>query len=195
MVEKKESPKSLQAFGEAFTTHMDGGMEQIELAAKAYPDEAPEYFQHKLRPGVPSRVWNNMLRVGRGWLHRDLLFSSSPAAGALSVCPIEVQRKYLKPGATFMVAVGGGDHLQISFDNLQPVQVRQIFEHGKVRDLAAQRAWLEAEKTKVDIARASARTLAAAGEKQVFVRQKKLWVGDMCFTRTQLLEYLKQMGD
>lgn len=90
-------------------------------------------------------------KVGRKNFRPELAIASYPAAAALRRLPYGEQGKLLSSGVEFLTAKG--DIIILNVANITDLQKRQIFlPDGGVRGIAAQRAWVESEKTRLALA-------------------------------------------
>lgn len=192
-----------------FKEAIDASAESMKKAAMAYykaiklsPD-ARKVFSDAF-PTVSSSTWNGFVKVASNRLDERLLFDASAGGVALARCDIDTQRLYLtKPVA---VAVENGDHLMVHVDKMTSEQVRQVFNHGVVRDLPEQRAWIETQKTRLATRKAAMSEAASEPKKQAKKREPeakefKVWIaakrihftGNGSMTASELAEWLGKM--
>lgn len=96
---------------------------------------------------VPDVVVSKLSKLGHGTLMPQLLFSSYPAVAPIGRLPSSTQKDVLEKGVE--VLTDDGQVLIVSAENLTTQQCRQVFSLGTVRTLAAQRAWMESERTRL----------------------------------------------
>lgn len=94
--------------------------------------------------GVSKDILSRFEQIGRNSLYPKLLASTSAGARALSSCPYSEQKYYTENTMSVLVIrEDDTDVLQVKLDDLTPEQVKQVFNRGRIRDLAGQRAYLE----------------------------------------------------
>jgi len=94
--------------------------------------------------GVSKDILSRFEQIGRNALYPKLLASTSAGARALSSCPYSEQKHYVENAVEVLVMRDGQpDTLKVALDDLTTDQVKQVFNRGRIRDLAAQRAYLE----------------------------------------------------
>jgi len=89
-------------------------------------------------------------RIGRKQLNPILLTVNYPACSYMTRIAKSDQDRLLS-GPLEVLIVGKNDEvsiLQIDAENLTFDQCRQVFDRNKVRDIPAQRAWIESQKAK-----------------------------------------------
>lgn len=80
-------------------------------------------------------------QLGRKQLMPELLIASYSAANKIARLPYSQQRSVMEDGVD--VLLGNGDTMKIMPENLNPDQVRQVFDKNLVRNIAAQKAYME----------------------------------------------------
>jgi hypothetical protein len=134
---------TVRGFAEAFTRAEDS----FRAAGKIYADAIAQFGQEAREkfaaacPKIAPTTWRRLEALGNGSLDGRLLTASSMGAAALRRLPAPMQTKALDNGVD--VLVGNGDTLRVQVDNLTPEQSRQVFASDHIRDIAAQRAWME----------------------------------------------------
>lgn len=177
---------------EQFRAKINESANSIEEAARIYYNavhgspEAAALFRSAF-PSVSSRTWSNFMKLAQGALLKSLVFNGSHGAVALSYCDIDSQKVFTTNPVPVMLS--NGDILQIHLDKLTGFQSRQVFNRGSVRDLAEQRAWIETQKTRAKITK----TKMVDRENGVFVKGNRLHVGELKFSKADLLRYIKMM--
>jgi hypothetical protein len=100
-------------------------------------------------PSLSPAVIAKFEAIGRGTLNPQLLLSESPGVRKLRAMPISVQN-HLEGGSVDLLVLRekGVDVMKVEIKNLTQSQAAQVFGRYNVRDLAAQRAWLEDKQTR-----------------------------------------------
>ena len=135
-------------------------------------------------------------RIGRKQLRPELLISRYPAARHMLTLTYSDQVKYDENPVAVVVTRDGDktDVLQIATKNLTKPQCKQVFEKtasgNRVRSEAAQKAWLESERTKASTQQGT-KTKKATWE----IRDGKLviHVAPITFTRKEVMAMLQTM--
>jgi len=137
---------TLEGYVKKFREAVERGVNAIEEAAQVYaaaldehPAAASEFAARC--PGIPATAWAGFEAVGRGWVDKRLLWGGGAAQRALKYLPISMQRQALDGGVELLI--GSGESLIVNVDNLTADQCRQVFAKDRIRDLGAQRAWVE----------------------------------------------------
>jgi len=125
-----------------------------------------------------------MERVGRGKLHPELADKSGVGYQKLRSCVYSDQAKYISEPVEVLLC--NGDVLKVSVADLTKEQANQVFNYDKIRDIAAQKAFLESVKssTAVDIVRK---------QSPYTVTKQGLRVGSLLITKNELLNILSEM--
>lgn len=132
-----------------FKELMEAGIQNIAKACKLYVSlidedtEAAERFRDAC-PYISEGTWADFELVGRGMMHHELIWGGGRCANKLKALPFSQQKLAMEDGVKVLTSTG--DTLTVRPDRMTPFQVRQAFDNGHLRDLAAQRAWLESAK-------------------------------------------------
>lgn len=135
--------EAVRAFADAFNRAEDSFRAAGRLYAEtiaAFGQAARERFAAAC-PKIAPTTWRRLEALGNGSLDARLLTASSKGAAALRRLPAPIQTSALDEGVE--VLIGNGETLRIQVDNLTPEQTRQVFAGDHIRDVSAQRAWLE----------------------------------------------------
>lgn len=174
-------------FRAAFAKAEEGFVEAAKVYCEAidkYGDDARKRFAAAC-PRISSSTWRCLERLGSGNLDARLLMTSSCGAAALRRIPGPMQTAAIDKGVEVLIA--NGETLIVQIDNLTPAQARQVFSNDHIRDIAAQRAWLETNAPTV------ARPMVAAPAWEV--KGGKVNVNRACsLTRLDLARMLAEMG-
>lgn len=137
-------PSLVRDFAEAFASAEDAFTRAGRILADAIREHGPEARAAfaSACPAITPGTWRRLEALGNGTLDPRLVAGVSLGGAALRRLPVTMQREALDHGVE--VLLPGGDSLRVAVDNLAPAQVRQVFAGDHVRDLAAQRAHLEA---------------------------------------------------
>lgn len=97
----------------------------------------------------PAHVYRVLERVGRKQMLPELMWKSGPGWNRLKNSPLSVQKRLVKEPVEVMIQTDKGyDTIQISIENLTPIQAKQVFNpYGEIRDASAQRAIIESERS------------------------------------------------
>ncbi|HBJ87125.1 MAG TPA: hypothetical protein DDZ88_25350 [Verrucomicrobiales bacterium] len=126
------------------------GDEVLNVAADlvAALDARPELRAELIDAKVSRDVIDNLERLGRGEIHRNLVLDSSTVGRRLLKLPLSVQTQAIEAGVEVLDPDEQTTRL-IPVDELTPKQVEQVFpKHGHQRSLAEQRTWLRERKSK-----------------------------------------------
>lgn len=130
-----------QAFVEAAHNILSSGAKAGEIVRRKMADdpEWPEKLAEKV-PWLSAYSIRQFGRIGTS-IHPKLFLSSSVGAQALKRMPYAIQEKYsVEP---VPVLISKGEKLLIDIHNLTPDQTAQVFNGKEIRELPAQRAWIE----------------------------------------------------
>ncbi len=176
------------AFGEAFRSAEDAFVAAGRIYAEAirqFGQGAREAFA-SAAPKISASTWRRLEAIGNGALDSRLLTAGSAGAAALRRLPVQAQGPALDHGVE--VLIGSGDTLRIQIDNLTQQQVRQVFSGDHIRDIPAQRAWLETNAPHL-----SSPSIAAGSP--WIVKAGKVSVSRPCqLTRLDLVRMLAEIG-
>lgn len=131
---------------EKFRAAMTAGIESIAEAANIYTktidnDPASKKLFHSKCPDIPKWAWIRFERIGRGQLDKRLLFGGGKAQGYLQRLPISDQRNALSNGVE--VLTHRNDCLIVKVEDLTVEQREQVFSQDSIRDIPAQKAFVE----------------------------------------------------
>lgn len=127
------------------------GMNCIAEACRIYVediDRNPEIKQEYRRqlPQIPNVMWMRFESVGRNMMIPELIYAGyATTVKLIGQCSIEEQKKIQKNGIDVLTV--DGTSLKVKIENLTPQQERQVFTRTGIRDLAAQKAYIESLKT------------------------------------------------
>lgn len=129
-------------------------------------------------------------QLGRKRICAPLLVASYPASRPISSLSYADQERVLESGVEVLLPTPGGiEALVISPENLTPLQCRQVFAKGQIRSIAAQRAFIESEKTEAQIKGGMAEV-----EEPYRIRGKSVYISRPCsMTARQLATILSQI--
>jgi hypothetical protein len=142
--------ESIQAFREAFAS----GINSITKAAEIYVrslDENPrnaDKFKEAFADQIPATAWSGFEAVGRKWMHPRLLMggiANTKKSTIIKRLPYSMQERVFNR-ERFDLLCADGDKLQVDVMEATPEQVEQIFDGSSVRNLSAQKAYIEARK-------------------------------------------------
>jgi hypothetical protein len=139
-------------------------------------------------PGISANFLSNILRVGEGTLHPQLLLNRNPGYQALKALPFSIQADIIKEGAIELIVDStSGDAIMVPVIELNPAQIAQVFNRDNLRSKEEQQAWLRRKmKTKT--------SLAKDDDYPYFVKNGRLIINRPCeFTTEQLAHALAEM--
>lgn len=136
----------ISEFRDAFSA----GIENIVKASAIYVaaiDENPQnaaMFHDQFADIIPAGAWGGFEAVGRKWMHPKLLIGGGGKyAGKIKRLPYSTQEAVFS-GKRFDLLTKTGDTLKVDIRECTPEQVDQLLDGAAVRQISAQRAWLEA---------------------------------------------------
>jgi hypothetical protein len=98
-------------------------------------------------PEMAYDVLSRFEQIGRKQLYPKLLLSGSTGLRKLATLPYSEQVKYFDEPLDVVVEINGGiDVLKVKAKDLTPVQVKQVFHNGTIRDHGAQRSHIRSRK-------------------------------------------------
>lgn len=123
-----------QAAGEALVQYLDDYNGSYDEVLESMPEMSYD-------------VLSRFEQIGRKQLYPKLLLSGSTGHRKLATLPYSEQVKYYEEPVDVVVEVNGGvDVLKIKAKDMTPVQVKQVFYNGTIRDHAGQRAHIRSRK-------------------------------------------------
>lgn len=135
-------------YAELLTQGVEGFVKAGQLAKQEiaddpeWPERAAEELETKY-PGITAAVIARSVKFAD--CHPSLIFNENPGPRALRNCEPSLQSKYVKDGIPLLLS--DGQNLLVNVNNLTHDQAKQVFDGKQIRDLAAQRAWIESQKT------------------------------------------------
>lgn len=178
---------AVQEFGDLVVK----GVEYLFKACKVYVksiDNNPAAYQdfEDAYPEISSSAWRRFEAVGRGALHPKLLTNMTIGAKRLERCSYAEQSRYIDKPVEVLLA--DGDVLKVGIHGLQPSQIKQVFASDHVRTHSEQKAYLESLKSNEIVERARRAKVIP-----YTIIKGKLVVGDIIFTKADLLRILVQL--
>jgi hypothetical protein len=141
---------SLAELVDRFAASMDVAAREYLTAATAYtaaldlyPDQAGAAFCERF-PDFARTFWARLESVGRRQLDPRLIYGHYAAERYVRYLPYSQQKSCLDHGVEVLAA--DGSHLLVQVDRLTPQQCKMVFDGATLRDLPAQRAWLESSR-------------------------------------------------
>lgn len=178
--------QAIQEFKDAWTTSMNN----LAKACKIYVDaidnnpEAKKEFR-KSFPSLSIQAWSRIEAVGRNQMHYLLLSDTSLAAGKLRKLPYSEQKKAIED--SIEVLAQDGTCLKVKSENLTFQMIKQVIARDHIRDIPAQKAYIESQKTIKEIKSKKPRELWS-------IKRNMLEVyAPSSFSRKQLLKILQEM--
>lgn len=143
-----ELTESLVAkFQDAFRRGIDGIVEAAQIYVKAIDADpnAPAVFKDRFADCIPASAWSGFERVGRKQLHPKLLLggmANRRVAAHVRRLPYSSQERVFNK-ERFDLLLLDGQTLKVSPLECNPEQAEQLFDGPVIRDIPAQRAYLE----------------------------------------------------
>jgi len=137
---------------EQFSHHINEGINSWVKAGQILVElveDSKETYQEimDIMPELSYDVLSRFEQIGRKQLYPKLLLSGSTGLRKLATLPYSEQVKYYEEPIDVVVEVNGGvDVLKVKAKDLTPVQVKQVFHNGTIRDHGAQRAHIRSRK-------------------------------------------------
>lgn len=121
--------------------------EEIACRYTAAIDRDPTFheFLSIQYPDIPTPYWRRMERVGRGQLDMRIVSGNAPWGNKLEKLSITDQKRALDDRLPLLLE--NGDVLHVAVSDIRPRQADQLFSFDHIRDLAAQRAFIENQKS------------------------------------------------
>lgn len=163
-------------------------MVDLQETSRIYVKEIesnPGIKQELIELGLPSGFLATAERIGRGQLHYKLMYKTGFQFARLRFLPFSEQERALD-GGPIEVLLPGGDKLKVSIDNMTREQAAQVFSPSGIRDIAAQRAFLESRKIHKT-------TTIELPKNKYHVSRGTLVVGDVVFTKAELVKILGEL--
>jgi len=142
--------ESIDAFRDAFQKGIDSIVEASRIYVAAL-DENPrnaDAFQDAFADSIPSSAWSGFEAVGRKWMHPKLLMggmSDRKKATAVKRLPYSMQERIFSR-ERFPFLCADGETLQIDIMEATHDQIAQICDGSAIRNIASQRAYIEAQR-------------------------------------------------
>jgi len=111
-------------------------------------DAKPELADELEEVGVNRELIRRLERLGRGQIHPQLVFSTTPGAEKLLTVPLSEQSRALESGLEIMDDDETTSR-NIPINELSSAQAQQAISRGRIRTLAEQRTWIRDKKKKV----------------------------------------------
>lgn len=143
--------KSIKEFKAALAAGIKGIVKASEIYVAAL-DEDPRVaddFREACKDWVPTAAWSQFEAVGRKLVHPKMLLGGmvdQKKARKVKKLAYSLQdRVFNKERFTLLLA--SGDTLEVDMLEATPEQVAQLCDDTMIRNLAAQKAWLEQQAT------------------------------------------------
>jgi len=175
-----------------FKHHIGVGLEAWELAGEAlveYIDQCEGTYADILEeiPEMSYDVLSRFEAIGRKQLYPKLLLSSSTGLRKLATLPYSEQVKYYDEPIDVVVEINGGvDVLKVQAKDLTPVQVKQVFHNGTIRDHGAQRAHIRSRKHSSSVSTSEGNAYHIKGGTLIVDRPCKLSAKDLANLLAQM---------
>ena len=179
--------KDIEEFKKCFYGAADLYMKGCKIYTNAIDrDETSKYEFHKACPTISHTVWGWIEAVGREQMHPILLTDSTDTARYIRKLPYSEQKKAIEVG--FEVLTVKGDILKVKRENLTSQFRKQVIAKDHIRDIPAQRAYIESQKVIVKMETEKPSDLYSVKGKILHV------YAPTQFTRHQLINLLQDMG-
>lgn len=171
---------------EALQSCLAASAAQIARAAKILSDME---FSGDDLSGISPHIIRLLHRVGRQQMLPEVF---TELAGRLrsrvSLLPLPMQRKILdgEPVSMVVMRENGVEVLRVDARKIEPAQVLQVFDLGRLRDESEQRAYIEAHTRRQPVSENQA-------EIEVLPNRGGIRVNGIFIPKNDLLDYLRQL--
>ena len=139
--------RQIEQLAELFQQGMNAWAKAGELLVDMLDNSGLTLGEISTQTGLPARILGRFEQLGRKQLLPSLLIADYPASRYMSRLTYSEQERLTTESIEVLTA-DGTDKVLIATKNLTPDQCRQVFTSDDVRDLPAQRAWVESLKRK-----------------------------------------------
>lgn len=162
--------------------------QQIARRYVAAVDRDPTFYDFLIvqYPDIPSQYWRRIERVGRGQLDVRIVAGNASWGNKLEKLPLSDQKRALDDRLPLLLE--NGDVLHVSVSDIRQRQADQLFAFDHIRDLAAQRAFIENQKLEEEKKRVKTTDSAHVG-----VAGADFLVGGKLVPRKKLASYIKAL--
>jgi hypothetical protein len=148
--------QSFSAFETAYKRGIAGLVDAANIYVRAVdndPDCAERFRQHFIEE-VPVTAWRNLEALGRKRIHLQLFLGELDAQKTRLVArlPFDVQAQVCEQNMRFPLLLAGGETLAVSIQDATPEQADQLVGDTCMRNMPAQRAYLEGKRKQPIIA-------------------------------------------
>ena len=134
-----------------------GGLTEAARIYREYVEHGGDVMALRAEARISTAAWRHLDAVALGRVDpRVFLAANASTASALAALPVHMQQQVCDEGVEVLSV--DGTALRVNVADLTVEQARMVFGMGAVRDLAAQRAYLESER----VTRATTATRALA---------------------------------
>jgi len=174
------------------TNHIGAGLDAWSDAGEAlveYLDHCEGTYEEVMTeiPELSYDVLSRFEQIGRKQLYPKLLLSGSTGLRKLATLPYSEQVKYYEEPIDVVVEVNGGvDILKVQAKDMTPVQVKQVFHNGTIRDHGAQRAHIRSRKHASTTTQAEGNAYHIKGGTLIIDRPCKLSAKDLANLLAQM---------
>ncbi len=190
---KKTENRSIEAIVSEFKEYVQASQEYVIEACKSFVDCINADTKNREKfiaacPEISPETWTKFEAIGRGTMHIRLLYSGGIVFKRMQMLAISVQNDIFENGVEYLTA--NNDKLIVRFESITPNIAKQIFSpNGTVRNLPAQRAWLEERKNSVNKPEPNLPT-----ESKIEIKNGKLCItGSAELDKKDMLKYLAKM--
>ena len=138
----------MDEFGEALKAGIDGLVKAGEIYVEAIEEDPrnADKFRERFTDWVPSAAWSNFENMGRKLMHPRLVMggmSDRKKTSLIKRLPYSTQARVFER-ERFSLLTATGDTLQIDLMEATAEQAEQLCDGSSIRNLSAQKAWMEA---------------------------------------------------
>lgn len=135
----------VEEFKKSWHSGMESLLKACQIYVKAIDEDvsAKERFKDAL-PKINAGSWALIENVGRGYTYHALLFDTSSSSDKIIKLPFSEQQKAYECGVEILT--DKGDILKVKTEDLTPILQKQVFAKGHIRDIPAQKAYIESKK-------------------------------------------------
>lgn len=138
----------IEEFKKVFSDGINSVVKASQIYVEAIDEDSSlkQKFISSCEDFIPSSAWSGFEAVGRKWLHPKLLMGGGGKyAGKIKKLAYSDQEAIFS-GKRFDMFVANGSILKVDIRQIEPSQVDQLLDGGKIRSLQEQKAYIESRK-------------------------------------------------
>ena len=187
---------SIASFGEAFEFAIEGIVKASEIYVAALEDDPKnaDKFKEAFAGKIPPSAWSQFEAIGRKWVHPQIVLGGivdGKKRTAIKRLSYSTQERVFDH-EKFDLVVSGGDVLKVDILDATQDQLEQICDGSGIRNVPAQRAYIESAKVKA--VEVDAVAVLMKQQPDYIIRHGKLIVSKPhAFSKAQLRSLLQEM--